>query len=105
MYYRTWNNDATVQTKQEFKLHLKPSEKDNDEGVSRIYFNWDDSKKQIIIGMITQHPANCKTLQNFQSNGNRGKCQYTRNIVKNTDGTPYCAHFIDSYTGAKALQN
>ncbi|GHU92852.1 hypothetical protein FACS189479_02920 [Spirochaetia bacterium] len=114
MCYRAWNDDEKNQSKRQFKFHLKPStndgEDDSDEDTIRIYFDYDESKRRIIIGMINSHGIPCDTskkLNKAQKGINQGRnfnlkpCLHIdENNLKgwlNKNGTPYCDYFVDNF--------
>lgn len=53
MAKRTWNDGSAPR---KFEFHLKPSEATSPDRCVRIYYDWDDSRKQFIVGWIGRHP-------------------------------------------------
>jgi hypothetical protein len=52
MLRRTWDDGVTPR---EFDLHLKPSEGTSPDRCVRIYFDWDDTTKRIVVGYVGRH--------------------------------------------------
>lgn len=50
---RTWNAGDSQRV---FEYHMKPSDATAPDRCVRIYFDWDDSLKKIIVGWIGRHP-------------------------------------------------
>jgi hypothetical protein len=88
MYCRTWD---AGNSKRPFRFHLKPSTDDNDENTVRIYFDWDDNRRKILVGMIEAHPVSCLTLQN---NHDQFGCFYKTTITHDKQGIPLCTQFV-----------
>lgn len=53
MKKRRWHDGVKLR---EFDLHLKPNEALPPDRCVRIYFDWDDATKQIVVGWIGRHP-------------------------------------------------
>jgi cell division protein FtsB len=53
MQKRTWH-DGSAQ--REFDLHLKPSDATSPDRCVRIYFDWSDTTKAVVVGWVGRHP-------------------------------------------------
>ncbi|NJK32405.1 MAG: hypothetical protein HC927_08340 [Deltaproteobacteria bacterium] len=53
MQKRTWHDGHA---RREFDLHLKPNEATSPDRCVRIYFDWDDEAKKVIVGWVGRHP-------------------------------------------------
>lgn len=53
MRKRTWHDGST---RRPFELHLKPNEAASPDRCARIYFDYDEDHKRVVIGWIGRHP-------------------------------------------------
>ena len=50
---RTWNDGAGSRL---FDLHLKPSDGTSPDRCVRIYFDYDDTRRVVVVGWVGRHP-------------------------------------------------
>jgi hypothetical protein len=53
MNRRVWH-DGTA--RRQFEMHLKPNESTHPDQCVRIYFDWDEPSRQVIVGWVGRHP-------------------------------------------------
>jgi hypothetical protein len=53
MRRRRWNDVAGTR---QFEMHLKPNDALSPDRCVRIYFDWDDATRQVIVGWVGRHP-------------------------------------------------
>jgi hypothetical protein len=53
MQKRTWHDGHD---RREFELHLKPSDATSPDRCARIYFDWDEETRRVVVGWVGRHP-------------------------------------------------
>ncbi|MDO8680929.1 MAG: hypothetical protein Q7R30_20610 [Acidobacteriota bacterium] len=53
MKRRQWHDGTKVR---QFEFHLKPNDNLSPDRCVRIYFDWDDATRQVVVGWIDRHP-------------------------------------------------
>jgi hypothetical protein len=50
---RTWSDGRG---RRQFELHLKPNDSTHPDQCVRIYFDWDETSEQVVVGWVGRHP-------------------------------------------------
>jgi hypothetical protein len=53
MKRRRWHDGTSTR---QFELHLKPNDALSPDRCVRVYFDWDDATRQVVVGWIGRHP-------------------------------------------------
>lgn len=53
MQKRTWHDGKS---RRRFEMHLKPNDGASPDRCARIYFDWDDRARKVVIGWVGRHP-------------------------------------------------